>query len=275
MSHRGKLLSALYVQGNRFMLTHMGQRHFLLTTMSGWVSIHRKMMEKRSYFSEPFCRNMAWVDMILLANHEKNWFRCRGVKVEVLRGQIGFGLDELAKRWKWSRGKVERFMKELEDDEQIVRQKSNVTTLITIVNYNQYQKGDKANSKADDKANGKADGNQTVKQTDVNNNGNKVNNENKERVAEILPPVVDISKSNLFRQPNVPSKTQVWECFSSKGGTKEMAKTFYENNESTGWFHRGSPITNFQNLVPSFIANWQKFDRKDKPVDSTNVKIKC
>jgi hypothetical protein len=147
--------------------------------MSGWVSIHRKMMDKRSYFSEPFCRNMAWVDMILLANHDKNWFRCRGLKVEVYRGQIGFGLEELAKRWMWSRGKVERFMKELEFERQIVRQKNNITTLITIVNYNQYQTFDKANDNADSKASSNTNGQQTVKQTDINNNVNNDNNVNK------------------------------------------------------------------------------------------------
>lgn len=84
----------------------------------------------------------------------------------------------------------------------------------------------------------------------------------------------DLSKSNLFRQPTIPTKTQVWEVFSRQGGTKEMAKTFYENNEGIGWFLKGSPITNFANLVPSFISNWNKFANKNNPVDSTNVKIK-
>jgi len=53
-----------------------------------------------------------------------------------------------------------------------------------------------------------------------------------------------------------------------------MAKTFYDNNEGTGWFLKGSPITNFQNLVPAFVANWKKFEDKNKPVDSTNIKMK-
>jgi len=150
--------------------------------MEGWVSIHRKIMDKHDYFSEPFCRNMAWIDLVLLANHEKNFFRCRGVKVEVKRGQIGYGIEKISLRWKWSRGKVERWMKELEKDNQIVRQKNNITTLISIVNYNKYQDGDnadnKTNSKANGKANSKPDGHQTVKQTDINNNDNNDNNGN-------------------------------------------------------------------------------------------------
>lgn len=124
-------------------------------------------MENPLYFSEPFNRSLAWIDMLLLANHADSFFFKRGVKVEVKRGQIGYDLDSLAKRWKWSRGKVERFIKFLENDNQIVRQKTNVTTLISIVNYKDYQKDDKANDKADDnsnskpnsKPNDKADGN--------------------------------------------------------------------------------------------------------------------
>ncbi|CAD8327872.1 phage protein [uncultured phage] len=125
--------------------------------MSGWIKIYRKIMENPLYFSEPFNRSLAWIDMLLLANHADSFFFKRGVKVEVKRGQIGYDLDSLAKRWKWSRGKVERFVKFLENDNQIVRQKTNVTTLISIVNYKEYQKDDKADSKTNSKADSKSD----------------------------------------------------------------------------------------------------------------------
>jgi hypothetical protein len=98
---------------------------------------------------------MAWVDMLLIANHTDNFFFKRGIRVDIKTGQIGYDLDTLSKRWKWSRGKVERFLQMLEKDEQIVRQKTNVTTLISIVNYKEYQTDDKANIKANDKPNSK------------------------------------------------------------------------------------------------------------------------
>jgi hypothetical protein len=122
--------------------------------MSGWIKIHRKITENPLYFSEPFNRSMAWIDMILLANHSDNYFFKRGIRVDVKVGQIGYDLDTLGKRWQWSRGKVERFMQMLENDNQIVRQKTNVTTLISIVNYKEYQQDSKADSKANNKANG-------------------------------------------------------------------------------------------------------------------------
>ena len=123
--------------------------------MSGWIKLHRKITDNPLYFSEPFTRSMAWVDMLLIANHTDNFFFKRGIRVDIKTGQIGYDLDTLAKRWKWSRGKVERFLQMLEKDEQIVRQKTNVTTLISIVNYKEYQIDDKPNRKANDKPNSK------------------------------------------------------------------------------------------------------------------------
>lgn len=123
--------------------------------MSGWIKLHRKITDNPLYFSEPFTRSMAWVDMLLIANHTDNFFFKRGIRVDIKMGQIGYDLDTLSKRWKWSRGKVERFLQMLEKDEQIVRQKTNVTTLISIVNYKEYQTDDKANRKANDKPNSK------------------------------------------------------------------------------------------------------------------------
>lgn len=127
--------------------------------MGGWIKLHRKITENPLYFSEPFNRSMAWIDLLLLANHSENYFFKRGIRVDVKVGQIGYDLDSLAKRWKWSRGKVERFILMLENDNQIVRQKTNVTTLISIVNYKEYQTDDKPNKKPSSKPSSKPNGN--------------------------------------------------------------------------------------------------------------------
>jgi len=141
--------------------------------MSGWIKLYRKIIDNPLYFSEPFTRSQAWIDLLLLANHKPNFFFKRGIKIEVGIGQIGYDLETLAKRWQWSRGKVERFISILESENTIVRQKNNVSTLISIVNYEQYQTDDKPNRKPNSKANGQ----QTIKQTETNNNEENENNE--------------------------------------------------------------------------------------------------
>jgi hypothetical protein len=88
-----------------------------------------------------------------------------------------------------------------------------------------------------------------------------------------------ILNSNLFRQPKIPTKDQVWEVFSRAGGTKEMAKSFYEKHDATGWFINGSPITNWTSLANRFITNWRNLEESRKAprvpeTDNTKVKIK-
>lgn len=141
--------------------------------MPGWISIHRKMMEGKSYFSEPFCRNMAWIDLILLANHDENYIIVRGIRVDIKRGQIGYTSENLAKRWKWSRGKVLRYLLILQKDNQIVQQKNNVTTLISIINYNKYQDAVQQYIRKTVQQTVQ----QIVQQTDINNNDNNANKE--------------------------------------------------------------------------------------------------
>lgn len=150
------------------------------TNTEGWIKLHRKIMDNPYYFSEAFTRSQAWIDLLIIANHKDNFFYKRGIKVEVKRGQIGWDLENLAKRWRWSRGKAERFINELEKSLQIVRQKTNVSTLLSIVNYEQYQQDDKSKSKANNKPEYKADGQQIANQTDTNKNEKNDNNEKKE-----------------------------------------------------------------------------------------------
>ena len=105
----------------------------------GWIKIHRNITENPMYFSEPFTRMQAWIDLLLVANYRDSVIYVRGNKVDVKRGQIAKSQDFFATRWKWSRGKVIRFLDKLQKCGQIVQQKSNVITLISVVNYEYYQ----------------------------------------------------------------------------------------------------------------------------------------
>lgn len=141
----------------------------------GWIKLYRSSFDNKLYFSEPFTRWQAWTDLLLLANHKDNFYFVRNIPVRVPRGCCGWSIEELSKRWKWSRGKTERFMQFLESQEvrQIVRQKNNITTLISICNYEQYQTDGNAEYYESSNANGQ----QTVKQTDTNKNVNNDNND--------------------------------------------------------------------------------------------------
>jgi hypothetical protein len=58
------------------------------------------------------------------------------------------------------------------------------------------------------------------------------------------------------RQPVIPTKNEVAECFIQNNGTIEMAKKFYAKHSALGWYLNNNPIVNFRTLVYSFIEKW-------------------
>lgn len=107
--------------------------------MEGWIKLHRSLLESDFWKCETFSRGQAWVDLLMLANFKDSFFYKRGVKIDVKRGQLGRSEVELSDRWKWSRSKVRKFLKDLEKEQQIKVFKSSVTQIITIIKYNDFQ----------------------------------------------------------------------------------------------------------------------------------------
>ena len=105
----------------------------------GWIKLHRSIMDHPLYHAEPFTRLQAWVDLLLMANIDRRVMLVRGVRIEVERGQVVRSKDYLAGRWRWSRSKVKRYLKLLEDEEMIVQQNTSLISKITIVNYDKFQ----------------------------------------------------------------------------------------------------------------------------------------
>jgi len=106
----------------------------------GFATIHRKIFDDPLYFSEPFTKAQAWIDLILLANHKDGVVYKRGNRIEVKRGVVGYSKLALSKRWQWSDTKVDKFIKDMILDRKIKEQKiSKITTLFQILNYDEYQ----------------------------------------------------------------------------------------------------------------------------------------
>ena len=107
----------------------------------GWVSIHRSIYDNWIWNDkEQFDKRSAWIDLLLMVNHEENKVLIDGKLKIVKRGQRITSLNKLSKRWKWSRKKVTNFLQTLEEDNMIILKKEQGKyTTITIVNYSFYQ----------------------------------------------------------------------------------------------------------------------------------------
>ena len=107
---------------------------------AGWIKLWRKFADDPLWVSEPFTKGQAWVDLLLMAQGTENTIFKNGKFMEFQPGTVYKSILELSKRWKWSRNKVSRFLKSLEN-ETMVETKSDTTngTTITIENWEVYQ----------------------------------------------------------------------------------------------------------------------------------------
>lgn len=148
----------------------------------GYILIHRSIMDKDDYLGHKFSTKEAWIDLLLLANFTDNRDSLRGVFYDVKRGQVGHSMLTLSERWQWSRGRVKRFLNELEIRQQIGTKKIQggkfLTTIITITNYEQYQQW---NGETEQQTDQQTDSRRTADGPITNNVNNENNVNNKEK----------------------------------------------------------------------------------------------
>lgn len=222
-----------------------------MTDQQGWISLHRKIQQNSLWLSEPFTRSQAWIDLILLANHKDNFFFIRGNKIEVKRGQIARGQDDLASRWKWSKGKVIKFLKLLESEQQIEQQKSRIINKISIVNYNSYQQIEQQTEQQNDyRLN-----NRSNNRSNTNNNDNNKNNDNNENNIDkfLLPDW--IPKDTWFEFMKIRKKLKASDTDYAKKKLINQLERFKNNGYDV------------QVIIDNSILNGWKgvFEPKEKP----------
>lgn len=140
----------------------------------GWISLYRKVQAHWIWNDKPFDKRSAWIDLILLANHEDKKIVLGNEIIEVKRGSFVTSEVKLSDKWGWSRSKVRSFLELLENDKMIAKESDNKKTTISIVNYSVYQDSE------NNKANNDLDNEKTSKkhQKDTSNNINNINNKN-------------------------------------------------------------------------------------------------
>jgi len=111
----------------------------------GYIKLHRKIEDDEFWLTETFTKSQAWIDLLLGANRHPGKVMLRDVSVSLETGQLAWSQLTMCKRWKWSRGKVKRYLVLLQKYERIlVRQIGQHSTLVTICNYKKYQVGIRA-----------------------------------------------------------------------------------------------------------------------------------
>lgn len=107
--------------------------------MSGWIKLSRDLLNAGTYRQTPFDQTHAWIDMLLLARYEDGYTIFRGNRIETPRGCFITSVRDLAKRWGWSKDRVQRYLDVCILDEQIKLKTSRLCSIIRITNYEKYQ----------------------------------------------------------------------------------------------------------------------------------------
>ena len=104
--------------------------------------MHRGWMENvviARGWSEPYTRREAWVWLIEDAAWEDHDVPYKGKKILIKRGDVPTTMRDLMAKWRWSQGKVQRFLDDLEGAAMIVKKTDTGFCIISICNYDAYQ----------------------------------------------------------------------------------------------------------------------------------------
>ena len=230
----------------------------------GWARIQRKLIKSDLWLDEPFTRGQAWVDLILLAAHKASYTRIRGVRVDVERGQLATALRFLATRWRWSVGKVQRFLDELETDKQIGTQKNNVSTTITITNYDTYQGNEYADDNADGTQIDTQTSTQTGTQTEQIQEGKELKKEKKVKKGDTPLPPVELPPS--IRTEAMQSAVDDWLAYKRErreGYKPTGLRNFLSSLSGSVAVHGEAAI--IAKLRRAMAQGWRGWDFADPP----------
>lgn len=232
---------------------------------AGWIKVHRSITDHWVWDCE-FSYGQAWIDLLSHACFKPNKFMIKKQLVSLSVGQQARSEVTLAKQWKWSRNKVRRFLKHLENDGMIVIKTTHLTSIITICNYTSFQHDETAsgtgNETASDTTGGQqAEHNKEGKKEKEGKQGKEINSEQAHMVFKHWQNIMNKPNSKLTtgRLSKIVARLKVYSfddvCMAIENCSKSK-------------FHMGNNDQNKQyNDIELICRNGEKLETfRDMPV---------
>ena len=199
--------------------------------MGTYITVPRSIFEDYLFVKEAYSRREAFLDLVQMATYSTKKIPISGGSITLQRGQVVASIRFLSARWLWSCGKVDRVLDEYENVNLIERKKNGVNTVISIVNYDLYQKPMNTDEHADEHTDEHTDRHTDRHENNKDNNGRNEGTEKKTSndVQEKFTPrqFIDLWNSICTRMP----KAHLTE--SRAGKIRSRIKEFGENPEET------------------------------------------
>jgi hypothetical protein len=106
----------------------------------GVFAVDRGLFDHDCFADEPFTEREAWVWLISEASWRARVRRVGRVVVDLKRGQLAASLRFLADKWQWNKDAVDRYLARLRGRDMIATDSATGINVITICNYDVYQK---------------------------------------------------------------------------------------------------------------------------------------
>lgn len=182
--------------------------------MSGWIKLDRNIMSHWIYQDET--KFKAWLTILMTVNHESKTILIGDNLLICRRGESLKSIENWAKDFgkKWDRNKVNRFFNLLRRSKMIVTKSEQVTTRLTVCNYESYQGVENKNEQ-------QVNSSRTASEQSVNTNKNEKNDKNEKKERGARPTISDLEK--FFQEKGL------------NGKSKEEATKFFNHYESVGW----------------------------------------
>ena len=94
----------------------------------GWIKLYRSIEDHWLWQYEKFNYQSAWVDLLMMVNHEPRKIHIADKIITLQPGQKWTSIRKLADRWKWKDDKVSKFLKLLESDGMIHKESKRLET---------------------------------------------------------------------------------------------------------------------------------------------------
>ena len=218
--------------------------------MQGYIKLYRQIIENPIWLIKPFSEGQAWVDLLCIATFDKGFIKSKnGQIIQLKRGDCGYSILSLSKRWGWSRGKVTRYLSLLNEQKMIQQKTDGKLTIISIINFDKYQ-----NQTTNDTTNDTTNGQQMIQQTDTINNDNNDKNDN------------NGNKDGKDGKSLIPSKEEIEYYAHNQLGKSLNVDDFFNWYDAVQWKDKdGLPINWKQKVI-----TWIRTQKDNKPAEPHN-----
>jgi hypothetical protein len=198
--------------------------------MSGWIKLHRALIDWEWYTDHNTCR--LFIHCLLRANHSDTKWRGHELK----RGQFLTSLESLSSETGLSVSQIRTGLKKLKSTDEIASLSQARSRVITVLKYDQYQSDDRLNDKL---VAGSSQADDSEIATDKNVRSKECNNDNK--------------KTGRFTPPTLKDVTDYFHEKGMVGIACGEAEKFINFYESKGWMVGKNKMKDWKAAVRNWI----------------------